>query len=239
MKLLVRMVQRMADGDDRPVSLGMQLQMGGNFEEAVELVTTEVVTPLVQYLASRLGTESQMLHLLGRFKRQVEWFEQRELFEGYTSNTQQGEDVYDRRLRRFLFGEGIEYPFSKPRSASGEADIIADIDANDPLVCEIKLFDGDRYGAAYIGKGLRQAVRYAHDYVKAVGHLLVVNLSDKRLSLPSDGDSDQHPPRIVTEGVTVFMVVVQGKPRPSASKEGKVETVQVARDQLVVEVEVD
>lgn len=59
MKVLYRAIQRMTDEKDEPISWGQQLCIGGNFNEGTNLVTEEVVTPLVEYLASRLGTESQ------------------------------------------------------------------------------------------------------------------------------------------------------------------------------------
>lgn len=81
---------------------------------------------------------------------------------------------------------------------------------------------------------MNQIVRYAHEYRKAVGHLVIINLSDKKLSLPVEGQ--EVVPRILTQGVTVFMIVVDGKPRPSASVERKVETMVVTREQLLTEV---
>jgi hypothetical protein len=192
-----------------------------------------VVLPLVNYLLAQLGTASEMLHHLARFKRQVEWFEQGPLYERYQGDTQRGEDVYDTALRRFLFAQGIDYPFSQPRSASGKADVIAGVESDDPLVCEVKLFNGKSHGISYLAKGVNQAIRYAHDYGKAVGHLVVVNLSDSKLLLPNDDPEEASPPRIVTQGVTVFMVVVQGRPLPSASKEGTLPAVDVTRERLV------
>ncbi len=45
--------------------------------------------------------------------------------------------------------------FSQPRSASGESDVVANLDDEDRLVCETKLYDGDRYGKAYVAKGVQ------------------------------------------------------------------------------------
>lgn len=233
MLVLLRAVERMVDGFDDPVSWGQRLTFRSNFDEGVARVTEEVVLPFVNYLLAQLGTESEMLHHLGRFKRQVEWFEQQHLFEQYESNTKKGEAVYDAALRRFLFNQGIDYPFSQPASASGKADVIAGVESDDPLVCELKLFDGENYGVSYLARGLNQAVRYAHDYGKAVGHLVVVNLSDQKLVPPTDGDEGASPPRVLTRGVTVFMIVVQGKPLPSASKESKPRVLVVSKDQLL------
>jgi hypothetical protein len=235
MKVLLRAIERLAEGSEKPEAWGMHMSYGRSLDTAVERVTEEIIAPFLNFVVAEVNTASAALHLVGRFKRHVEWFEQQQLFDQATADTSKSEDVYDTRLRRFLFEEGVDYPFSKPRSASGEADVVADIDTDDPLVCEVKLFDDDRYKVPAIAKGVRQAIRYAHDYGKAVAHLVVINLSEKRLSLPSEVQSA--PPRIVVEGVTLFMIVVQGRPRPSASKEKPVETVKVEREHLLREVE--
>lgn len=233
MKVLWSLLESIAVGEQVPSALGFHLSYSKRFDEAVDAVTREVIVPVVNYLLAQLGTESEMNHLLGRFKRQVEWFEKENLFREYNANTAKGEEVYDRRLREFLFAQGIDYPFSQPAGPSGKADVIAELQGDDPLVCEIKLFDGAGYGIPYLAKGLNQAVRYAHDYGKAVGHLVIINLSDEKLTLPSE--SEQPPTRVATQGITVFMIVVDGKPRPTASKERNVETITVKREQLVSE----
>jgi hypothetical protein len=143
-----------------------------------------------------------------------------------------GRGRLDRDLRLFLFDQGIDYPFSQPKSASGQVDVVAGVDGDDPLVCEIKLFDAGSYGKPYLAKGLQQAVAYAHDYGKTTAYLVIVNLADQHLDLPSD-EPGQWPPRLEVTGVTVFMVPVRAKPQPSASKRGPLRPVQVARSELI------
>ncbi len=215
MKVLWWVLKHVAtDPQANPSSWGMHLSYAKRFDEAVAVVTTEIIAPLVNYLLAQLGTESEILHFLERFKRQVEWFDREELYSKFAANTAKGEEIYDQRLREFLFAQGLDYPFSQAAGPAGKADIIAELHSDDPLVCEIKLFDGSGYGVPYVGKGLNQTVRYAHDYGKPVGHLVIINLSDKKLCLPTDGSKP--PPRIVTQGITVFMSVVDGKPRATA-----------------------
>lgn len=235
LKVFARSLERMVEeGNENPLSWGSKLILGMNFDEAVGRVTTEIVVPVLDYIRDHIGTAEEMLHLLGRFQRQVEWFEQEELFRAYTANTSQGEEVYDKRLRRFLFESGIDFPYSKARSASGEADIVSQLEQDDPLICEIKLFDNDAYKVARIRDGFKQAIRYAKDFNKSVAYLVVINLSDVRLTFPTDGAPGK-PPRLLSENVGVFLVAVHGKPRPSASKERKVETLAITREQLLLD----
>jgi hypothetical protein len=167
----------------------------------------------------------------------VQWFEQERLYAAYVSDTARGEDGYAVDLRRFLFGQGIDYPFSEPASPAGETDIAALLDTSDPLVCEVKLYDGDSYRVGRIAGGVQQAVRYARDYGKTVAYLVIFNLCADHLALPSDDPERRPPPCLRVGGVTVYMVVVQALPVGSASKQGRANDVVVTRDQLVTTAE--
>jgi hypothetical protein len=231
-KVVWRLLNRFADGES-PLQLSHSFSHESNINSAVRDLTEGAIEPLIEYLEERLGSESEILYLLERFKRRIEAFDQEELYRAYQANTRQGEDVYDRYLRRFLFDQGIDYPFSQPVSASGRADVISDVEGDDPLVCEVKLYDGRQYGIPYVGKGLTQAVEYAHDYGKTLAHLVIINLSEHGLQLPSDEDPKLWPPRLHVSGVTVYLVTVRAFPLPSASKRGRPTPKMVTRLDLV------
>jgi hypothetical protein len=73
----------------------------------------QVVRPLFDYLDEQIGGGSSVLYALERYVRQVEWFDQERLYAEFHANTRQGEDVYDRHLREFLFREGFDMPYSQ------------------------------------------------------------------------------------------------------------------------------
>ncbi len=127
---------------------------------------TEVfVSPVIDYLLDRVDTGDNVLYLLGKYKRRMEWFRRDELLSAMRGNPSVSEEIANRDLREYLFDQGIEYPFSEPSSPSGEADIVANLGQVDPLVLEIKLFDlARRYDHRYIRKGFRQIYDYANDY---------------------------------------------------------------------------
>jgi hypothetical protein len=185
-KLAWRMIERMATGKSEAVGLAHSFSYERNINAGVREMTEKAIEPFIEYLEERIGSESEVLYLLERLKRRIEAFDQEELYAKYGTDTQHGEETYDRYIRKFPFDQGIDNPFSQPRSASGEADIVSGLDRNDPLVEETKLYDGECYNVAYVAKGFNQAVQYAQDYGKTVGHLVVVNLSDHNLQLPSD-----------------------------------------------------
>ena len=232
-KIVWRLIERLADEDADVVQVGRSFSHETNMNAIARDLTEKAIEPFVEYLEERLGSESEVLYLLERLKRRIEAFDQEELYAKYEADTQHGEETYDRYIRKFLFDQGIDNPFSQPRSASGEADIVSGLDGDDPLVEETKLYNGEGYNVAYVAKGFNQAVQYAQDHGKTVGHLVVVNLSDHNLQLPSDEDPSIWPPRLHVAGVTVYMVVVRGRPLPSASKRGRQATKTVTRDELV------
>ena len=186
--------------------------------------------PLFDYLTERVGEESSILYVLERYVHLVEWFDRKDLHARAMQDSRKSEDVYDAHLRRFLFGEGINMPFSQAQSASGESDVLTDLDTSDPLVCEVKLFDSDR-GKRHLASGVHQALSYASDYGKQVAYLVIINLSGRPLTLPSDDDTKPWPPRITVAGTLVYLIAVRALPPvASASKLGKPAPVIITRD---------
>lgn len=114
--------------------------------------------------------------------------------------------------------------------------MVSGLETDDPLVCDVKSFDGDDRGVRYISEGVQQVLQYALDHGKTAAHLVVINLTDTDLEFPSDGVAGEWPPRLEVAGVTVFLVGVRGKPRPSASRQGRGRVVVVGRDDLLREV---
>lgn len=196
----------------------------GSISDILRDFTSSVVEPLIEYVEERLASESDVLYVLERYRRRVAWFEQQRLWDAYQADTAKGEESYDTDLRRFLFDQGIDHPFSQPEGPSGKADVVADLDTDDPLVCEVKLFDGDSYGVPYLAKGYHQALRYADDHGKTEAHLVVFNLSDQRLDVESDEPDAGWPPRVTVGDATVFVIVVPARPLLSASTSGKKRT---------------
>jgi hypothetical protein len=204
-----------------------------NLPALIRILIPQFIEPVVDYIQEHLGTTSQMLHLLARYAKSVEWFEQQALYDAYRADTAKGEEQYDTHMRSFLFREGIDMPFTQLRSPAGLADVASGLDTSDPLVCEVKLYDGGKYGVPYTAQGIQQAYRYARDHGVSIAYCLIFNLSDQRVHWPTDGDPNVWPPYLDVAGIRVYIITVAAKPRPSASKERSPETITVAREQLV------
>ena len=201
-----------------------------SIEENFRLLTERVLAPLMDYLSERVGQDSNVLYVLERYVRRVEWFERERLFAEYEANRSTGEMVYDRDLRRFLFSEGINMPFSQASSASGLSDVLTDLANDEPLLCEVKLFTGDKRG---VSAGVNQIVHYAQDHLKSSAYLVIINLTGRPLQLPSDGPEGVLPRYIDLSGVRTYLVPVRALPQGSASKLGKATPVTFTRENFV------
>lgn len=232
--LVWALMRHLAENFDQSEWRGMLMCFySSNFSDACREMTERVFSALFDFLSERVGEDSNVLYVLDRYVRRVEWFDREALHVEYMQHTRRGEDVYDRDLRKFLFSEGINMPFSQAKSASGLSDVLTDLDTEDPLVCEVKLFDADGHGKRDIGAGLNQVVQYAHDYRKTSAYLVIINLSGRALELPTDGESGTLPRFIDLAGVRTYLIPVRALPTASASKLGKASPVTVTRDDLM------
>lgn len=136
--------------------------------------------PLFEYFDEQLGDGSTMLYLLDKYRHRTEWFHKKKLYDLYLSDTSHGEELLTKDLQEYLHSQGVDYPFSTPLSPSGRTDLVGMIETSDPLVLEVKLFNLDKgYDKAYVRKGLVQAFKYALDYGKPIGYLMVFNLGER------------------------------------------------------------
>ena len=67
-------------------------------------------------------------------------------------------------------------PDSQTKSASGLADILSDLDTDDPLICDVKLCSTDKRPLA---GGVHQAILYAQDHGTLRIWLSSISLADR------------------------------------------------------------
>ncbi|MBT2398827.1 hypothetical protein [Streptomyces sp. ISL-100] len=204
-----------------------------NIQDSWREFAEDILQPLFDFLSERVGAESSILHTLERYRTRIEWFDREELYTRFEADRANGEEVYNLDLQRFLFLEGDHITHAKPRSASGEADLIGDLDGRDPLVCDGKIFDGSSRGKGYLVKGVHQIIKYAHDYGQHTAYLVIYNITDKLLELPTDGTPGAWPPYTEISGVRVYFIHVRVlPPTATASKAGKATRVTLTHDDL-------
>ncbi len=207
-----------------------------NFNEMLHEFNQKIIGPFVSFLCDRINDGSIVLYLIERFKLEVEWFKQSELYDAYRNDTSSGERNLELALRASLFNGGIDYPFSQPSSPSGNADVIALVGTADPLVLEVKVFDPARGKRKNnLRQGFHQVLRYANDYNEGIGYLVIFNCSGRPLAIsPIENTGQEFPTRITHTGKTFFIVTININPdQASASKENPASRVVVSAAELV------
>lgn len=207
---------------------------GKSINENWELFVDRVITPIVNYLHESLDEVNTLLYILEKYKLRTEWFTKESLRNKYgNALNRQYEQVLEDDIRLYLFDQGIDYPFSTPKSASGRADIVSLVNTEDPLVMEIKIYDSERkYGKERIISGFTQIVKYANDYHKNVGYLVVFNLDEIEIEIENIEPDNKFPNRVIFNGKTYYIIVVNLNYDTSASNLKKLNKVTIPYNEL-------
>lgn len=206
---------------------------GGAPSKTLNGILDNYLSPIFYVLHDRLDKSSSIIYLLEKYKKRTEWFTRKELSSKYQNAKKNYEQILEDDLRLFLFDQGIEYPFSTPSSASGRADIIGEIETDDPLILEIKIFDREKkYGKDRIKDGFTQILKYANDYNKDVGYLVIFNMDKAELNFKFSEQNRIFPPRILFNNKTFYFVTINTSITKSASKTGKTEEIEILESEL-------
>lgn len=205
----------------------------GNFEETKKNIIEGYFTPIFYYLHDKLDKSNSTVYLLEKYKRRTEWFTYKKLLEAYYMAEKNYEQIFEDDLRQFLFDQGIDYPFSTPKSTSGRADIIGAIDTEDPIVIEIKVTDkAKKYGKKRIIEGFSQVIKYTNDYNKDVGYLVIFNVDNTEINFDLVEKSRLFPPMMTVNNKTYFFITVNLSTGLQASKIGTTEVITITENEL-------
>jgi hypothetical protein len=205
-----------------------------DFESIKSNIVEDLVTPMFYFLHDKLDKSSSVIYLLEKYKKRVEWFTKEELLKKYQNASKSYEQIFEDDLRLFLFDQGLDFPFSTPKSASGRADVVGAIDSDDPIVLEIKILDKQKgYGKNRIKEGFAQIVKYANDYNKDVGYLVIFNVNPIEINFKLFSDSRIFPPVLSFNNKSFFFVVINICEQLAASKLGIVESFDITEVELV------
>ena len=206
---------------------------GGNFDSQKTNILEQYISPIINYLHDTLDRSNSIIYLLEKYKKRTEWFTRKNLFYTYKTADKNYEQILEDDLRLFLFDQGIDYPFSTPASPSGRVDIVGQIETNDPLIVEIKIFDEEKgYGKDRIKKGFTQVVNYVNDYNKDSGYLVIFNMSDIEINFTMSENDNFFPVSTVHNNKTFYFIVINCAVGESASKKGILKTVEISMNEL-------
>ncbi|NEM98200.1 hypothetical protein GXP69_10870 [Pontibacter sp. BT327] len=223
--VLYQMIKHFERKGYEPVNIAFNLGAASSFDDCLDNFLNNFVEPIVVYIQDNLEHKSFILYLLLRYKMRTEWFLRENLYNQYKSATSNYEQIFEDDLRLFLFDQGVDYPFSTPSSASGRADIVSQLDSKDPLVLEIKVFDKEKsYTKKRIVNGFTQVVKYANDYHKDTGYLVVFNLDNVEIVINKNEPEKQLPTVVHFNNKTYHIIIINLKREASASKLGQLKT---------------
>lgn len=206
----------------------------GSFQENKDRIIENYISPIIYFLHDKLNKSNSIIYLLEKYKFRTEWFTRKLLASEYLNATKNYEQIFEDDLRLFLFDQGIDYPFSTPLSASGRSDIVGEIDTNDPLIVEIKIFDRNKgYGKDRIKDGFSQISKYANDYNKDVGYLVIYNMDKAELNFKFTESNNIFPPSIIYNHKVFYFIVIKTLLLETASKSGTIESIEINESELV------
>lgn len=204
-----------------------------NSNERREAIVVNIVSPIIYYFHDKLDKSNSIIYLLEKYKRRVEWFTKSELSNKYKNAQKEFEDILEADLRLFLFDQGIDYPFSTPKSASGRTDIVGALDTENPLIVEIKILDKEKgYGLNRIKSGFHQIVKYTEDYSKDVGYLVLYNFDKARYDFKFNESNNIFPPKLIFNNKVYYFIVIDIYDGETASKLGEVKKVEITENEI-------
>lgn len=210
---------------------------GRSFAEALRNFLDSYIEPVVNYLHDKLDEANFVLYLLEKYKKRTEWFLHKKLLEKYRQASQTFEQIFEDDLRLFLFDQGIDNPFSTPKSTSGRADIVGLIDSKDPLILEIKIYDSEKgYRKNRVIEGFSQVVKYSNDYNKNVGYLVVFNINNVEIEISSSEPDKHFPSRILFNNKVYYIIIVNLNFDTTASKTGTLKVETITKNELTKEI---
>lgn len=213
-----------------------ELGSGTNFNENLNDFLNSYIEPLVNFIHDKLDEANFILYLLEKYKKRTEWFLHANLLNRYRQASNNFEQIFEDDLRLYLFDQGIENPFSTPKSTSGRADIIGLMDSKDPLILEIKIYDTNKeYRKNRIINGFSQIVKYSNDYNKNVGYLVVFNIDNIEIEIQSDNSDKTFPNKVVFNNKIYYIVFINLNFDISASKTGTLKVETITKDELTKE----
>jgi hypothetical protein len=212
----------------------LMIYTGHGFEETRGNVVEQLVTPIVYFLHDRIEKSSSTIFLLEKYKKRIEWFTKEQLLAEYKNSIKNYEKIFEDDLRLFLFEQGIDYPFSTPKSSSGRADIVGAIDTSDPLIIEVKILDKEKnYGKNRIKDGFNQIIKYTNDFNKNFGYLILFNVDNIEIDFKFSDSKKTFPPMLTFGDRTYYFIVINLFFGESASKQGQLESMEISEDDLV------
>jgi hypothetical protein len=213
---------------DRETTIGRRYASNEGDSKGAFLRT--FVAPIIHYISENLDYNDVLIDIIIRYKRLVEWFDREQLRENLElpQNKSHKEAFLAKHLYRFLLVEGVEYHI-EPRSADGEIDLISEQIGEDRLLVEAKVFQGDK---TKVKSAVNQAYKYTENYNQPRSFVVFYDLNPKPIHF-SMKSSEKNFSTINIHGKLIFLVTIDLLARPSASKLGPLDRIEISETDLL------
>ncbi len=199
-------------------------------DEALEYFKDIFLETLYEYIDEHLDDQRAILALLRRYKQKCEWFQRDKLLKIWENDTRRGEKNLALHLYEYLHDQGLQLMI-EPWSISGEVDLIAAQDTDDPLIADAKVFTAEK-GKSDVARWFNQIYIYTCDYNKPFGYLIIFKTCERDLRLALTNQT-QPTPFAIYNNKTVFLLTIDiclhGE---SASKRDVLKTIEITEDDL-------
>lgn len=233
------------ENPDIEIVIAHRYSHSSNHNEALEMFKDIFVEPLYEYIDEQLDDQRAVLGLLRRFKHSCEWFQRNDVLDIYQKEVERGtqegkkgrgEKQLALHLYEYLYNQGLSFSI-EPTSVSGEADLIASQNTDDPLIADVKLFDpSSSKNKSYIIKGFQQVYQYTLDFNEPFGYLVIFKTCEEGLAI-SAANQEQSTSFVTVNGKTIFIVIIDLYPHEkSTSKRGKLKTHTISEDEFVTQI---
>ena len=230
--LILRRLAMEVDARGYVLNLARAYGFGSSLSEAIEGIRDVFLEPFYEYVDEQLDDQQAILALLRRYKHRSEWFHRDRLRTLAEKHQRKCEAHLALDLYSFLYDQGLDFHI-EPSSLSGEVDLIAAQDSDDPLLADAKVFDGDGRGKAYIRKAFNQVYTYTQQFNEPFGYLIIYRLTDIDLNLAlSLGRGGT--PLLAYNHKTIFFLTIDlhSHPKP-VSKRDPVRAIEITEEEFV------
>ncbi len=231
-------LRRFAQSDESDIfTLSHCFGATSSVSEALEIARDGFLEPFYEYVDEQLDDQRAMLALLLRYKHRCEWFHRKGLWSLVQDDSRKAEQSLALDLYSYLYDQGIDFTI-EPSSITGEIDLIAAQNSDDPLLADTKIFDAESRGKTYIRKGFNQIYTYTQQYNEPFGYLVIFKITDRDLSFSLSTPS-RDIPVVVYNHKTIFLITIDIYPHPKpVSQRDPLRAIEVTEEELCQAVEV-
>jgi len=198
--------------------------------EVLDCIRDICLETFYEYVDEKLDAQRAMLTLLMRYKLRSEWFYRDHLLK-ISQTKGGGEKALALDIYSYLYDQGIDFTI-EPSSITGEIDLMAVQNTENPLLLDTKIFDGKGRGKTYIRKGFNQIYTHTQQYNEFFAYLLIYKTTEKdlRFSLRLSGNI----PMVIHNHKTIFLITIDLYPHDKpASKRSLIKATEITEQEFI------